>query len=439
MQKQKNSNSEGKRPKAGKRAYVRKTVLGNGLTVLTEKMAHVRSVSFGVFLNGGSRHEGEAQHGLSHFIEHALFKGTTRRTAAQIASESDVLGGNFDAFTGRDVVGYSNHVLDEHLPVAFELTADLVTSPAFDETELDKERNVILEEIKMTEDTPDDIVYDIFYESFYPGHPLGRPILGTPDTLSTFNSARVRAFYEESYRPERMIIAAAGNLEHDHLVELAREHFAGMVGGSGRLELERPDFSAPITPRHKPDLEQSHLVLGFPCPSAVSEDRYIVDLLTLILGGGMSSRLFQSVREERGLVYSIDASISAYIDCGFLSIYAGASTEQLVETIEAIMREIERIKTEPVGADELERNKNQLKTSFRLDQESSSSRMSWLAVNEMHFGRYIPPEEVIEQFEAVTPEGLQRIANQIFQPDKLALTVLGNLDGFSIDRSQLYC
>ncbi len=419
---------------------VRKTVLGSGLTVLTEKMAQVRSVSFGVFLNGGSRFEHETHHGMSHFIEHALFKGTLKRSAAQIAAESDVLGGNFDAFTGRDVVGYSNHVLDEHLPAAFELTADLITSPAFEEAELEKERNVVLEEIKMTEDTPDDIIYDIFYENFYPGHPLGRSILGTTETLSTFSAGRVRAYYEESYRPEKMIVAAAGNLEHEELVALAEEHFGGMRRGVREGgESERPLHSAPITLRHKPDLEQSHMLLGFPCPSAVSEDRYVVDLLTQILGGGMSSRLFQSVREERGLVYSIDASISAYVDCGFVGIYAGASTEQLEETIRATLIEIGRMRSEPIGADELERNKNQLKTAFRLDQESSSSRMSWLAVNEMNFGRFIPPDEVIERFEAVTAESLQRMANEVFRPERLALTVLGNLEGFRIDRSQLVC
>lgn len=348
------------------------------------------------------------------------------------------MGGNFDAFTGRDVVGYSNHVLEEHLPAAFELAADLVTAPAFDEAELEKERNVILEEIKMTEDTPDDIIYDIFHENFYPGHALGRPILGTPQTLSTFDSGRVRRFYEESYRPERLIVAAAGRLEHEQLVDLATRHFGGMVPGGAGRELESPVHSTSITLRHKPELEQSHLLLGFPCPPAISEDRYAVNLLALILGGGMSSRLFQSVREELGLVYSIDASISDYADCGFLSIYAGASTEQLSETIRAVMIEIERMRAEPVGQEELERNKLQLKTAFRLDQESSSSRMGRLAADEMYFGRYFTPAEVVERFDAVSAEDLQRIAGEIFSPDGLAVTVLGNLDGFSLDRAQLY-
>jgi len=413
-------------------------VLANGLMVLTERMAHVDSVSFGIYLHGGSRYESESEHGMSHFIEHALFKGTGKRTAAQIASEADTMGGNFDAFTGRDVVGYSNHVLEEHLPAAFELAADLVTAPAFDEAELEKERNVILEEIKMTEDTPDDIIYDIFHENFYPGHALGRPILGTPQTLATFDSGRVRRFYEESYRPERLIVAAAGNLEHEQLVDLATRHFGGMVPGRGGRDLERPVHAASVTLRNKPELEQSHLLLGFPCPPAVSEDRYAVNLLALILGGGMSSRLFQSVREELGLVYSIDASISDYADCGFLSIYAGASTEQLSETIRAVMIEIERMRTEPVCEEELERNKIQLKTAFRLDQESSSSRMGRLAADEMYFGRYFSPSEVVERFDAVSAEDLQRVAGQIFRPDGLAVTVLGNLEGFSLDRAQLY-
>lgn len=417
---------------------VRKTVFENGLTVLSESMAHTESVSFGIYLTGGSRYERADEHGMSHFIEHALFKGTGRRTAARIASEADSLGGNFNAFTARDVVGYTNHVLVEHLPEAFDLAADILTDPAFDEAELDKERNVIIEEIKMTEDDPSDIIYDIFYGNFYPGSALGRSILGTPETLAGFTSAGVRRYFEESYLPERLYISAAGRLDHDHLVELASRYFGGLNRGGGMAETDCPVPATPVTLISRPELEQSHILLGFPCPSAVSEDRYAVNLLGQILGGGMSSRLFQSIREERGLVYAIDADINDFLDCGFLSIYAGASTEQLNETIGAIMAEVERIRTETVGEEELRRNKVQLKTAFRLDQESSSSRMGRLAGDEIYFGRYFSPEEVVARFDAVSGEDLRRVAEDIFRPERLALTVLGNLEGFTLDRTLLH-
>ncbi len=416
-----------------------KTKLDNGLVIVSEKMSHVRSVSFGVFLRSGSRHETAAQHGLTHFIEHALFKGTMKRSAAQIAEESDALGGHLDAFTGREMVGFYNKVLDEHLPRAFELIADLLTNPAFDPVELEKERNVILEEIKMVEDTPDDIIFDIFCENFYPDHPLGRPILGTPETLATFKPGVVRSYYDEIYRPDNYVIAAAGNLEHERLTDLAQKYFGDLKPRGLDLISSAPLAEAPIILRHKGELEQSHLVIGAPCPSAVSEDRYAAHILTVILGGGMSSRLFQSVREDRGLVYTIFSSASPFRDCGYLSIYAGASTEQLNETIEATMEELREIKDQPVGEDELQRNKDQLKASLMLNLESTSSRMSSLAQQEMSFECFISPDEIIERVDAVTPQDVQRVAIEIFRPEALAATLLGDLDGFTVDRSQLRC
>ncbi|MCI0665498.1 MAG: insulinase family protein, partial [Acidobacteria bacterium] len=395
--------------------------LDNGLVIVSEKMPHVRSVSFGVFLRSGSRHETEAQHGLTHFIEHALFKGTRTRSTAQIAAESDALGGHLDAFTGREIVGFYNKVLDEHLPRAFELIADLVTNPAFDPAELEKERNVILEEIKMVEDTPDDIIFDIFCENFYPNHPLGRPILGTPETLATFKPDTVWSYYEEIFTPHNLVIAAAGNIEHEYLFDLANTYFGNIRVSDSELRSSMPEATAPIILRHKGELEQSHLVIGAPCPSSVSDDRYSANLLTVILGGGMSSRLFQSVREERGLVYTIFSSASPFRDCGYLSIYAGASTHQLGETIVATMNELSMIKEELIGEEELERNKDQLKSSLMLNLESTSSRMSSLAQQEMSFGRFISPDEIIGNVDSVTAHDARRVANEIFKPEALAL------------------
>lgn len=418
---------------------VRKTTLRNGLVVVSERMPYLRSVSFGVFLRSGSRHETTDRHGLTHFIEHALFKGTRRRSVEQIAAEGDTLGGHLDAFTGREVVGFYNYVLDEHLPRAFDLIADLVTAPAFDPAELKKERNVILEEIKMVEDTPDDLIFDLFCESFYPQHPLGRPILGTPKTLAKFKNGVVENYYDEIYRPDNLVIAAAGNIEHSQILELAKTYFGHLKRSQTPLKSSKPKPTASIVRRHKAELEQSHIVIGVPSPALVSDDIYTANLLSVILGGGMSSRLFQSIREEHSLAYTVFAGINPFRDCGYLTIYAGTSTEQLEKTIAATMVELRRIKSEPVSEEELQRNKDQLKASVRLNLESASSRMSALAQHEMNFGRFISPDEVIAEIEAVTPKGLQQMAKRLFQTDKFAVTVLGNLKGFHLKRSQLEC
>jgi predicted Zn-dependent peptidase len=422
---------------------VQKTKLENGLVVASEKVSHVRSVSFGIFLRSGSRHESVDQHGLTHFIEHALFKGTRKRSAAQIAAEGDALGGNLDAFTGREIVGFYDKVLDQHLPRAFELIADLVTSPTFDPDELDKERKVILEEIKMVEDTPDDIIFDIFCESFYPDHALGRPILGTEDSLSTFNREKAREWYDEIYAPENLVFAAAGNLDHEEVVRLANDYFGELKPRGAQLESSQPKTSEAVVLRHKAELEQSHLVIGAPCPSLVSEDRYVANILSGILGGGMSSRLFQSIREDKGLVYTVFSSVTPFRDCGYLNIYAAASTDQLRKTIDATMEELKRIKSESVSEDELRRNKDQLKSSLMLSLESTSSRMSALAQQEMNFGRFISPDEIVAGVDSVTIEDIARLANEIFQPEAMAVVVLGDLKGrrkrFTLDHAAVKC
>lgn len=418
---------------------VRKTRLKNGLVVISEKMRHVRSVSFGIFLRSGSRHERADQHGLTHFIEHALFKGTHRRSVTQIAAETDVLGGNLDAFTGREMVGFYNKVLDEHLPRAFDLIADLVTGPSFDPGELKKERNVILEEIKMVEDTPDDIIFDLFCAKFYPRHPLGRTILGTQKSLKTFTGAAVQSYYDDIYRPDNFVIAAAGHLEHDGLVDLARQYFNRLQPRRAHLTASTPQAAASITLRNKPELEQSHLVIGVPCPSLVSEDRYVANLLSVILGGGASSRLFQAVREERGLAYTVYAALNPFQDCGYLTIYAATSTAQLEATINATMAELRRLKGEPISPAELQRNKDQLKASVLLNLDSPTSRMSALVAQETSFGRFFAPDQIIRRIEAVTAADVQRLAQEIFRPRLLAAIVVGALDGFQLKRAQLQC
>ncbi len=414
-----------------------KTRLENGLVVVSEQMPHVRSVSFGIFLREGSRHETPAVNGINHFIEHTLFKGTRKRSAVQIADESDALGGYLDAFTSRESVGFTNKVLDEHLPQAFELIADLVTAPTFDPVEIDKERNVILEEIKMVEDTPDDLVFEIFSEGFYPNHALGRPILGTPKTLATFRSQDVRAHYEDAYRPDNLVIAAAGNISSAALLDLVNTHFGHLRPRQVAASHPAPAPTPHFTLRHKAELEQSHLVIGARCPSLLSADHYAVNVMCTILGGGMSSRLFQAVREDKGLVYTIFSALTEYVDTGFLSIYAGASAENIEPTIAATVAELRRLKADVISAAELQRNKDQLKTSLMLALESSSARMSALASQEMIWGEFITPDEVIEHINKVTAEDVQRLANEIFQPERFAVTVLGEVDELTIERDQL--
>ncbi|MFN0124382.1 MAG: M16 family metallopeptidase [Blastocatellia bacterium] len=418
---------------------IRKTKLSNGLVVVSETIPHVRSISFGVFLRTGSRHETPERNGISHFIEHALFKGTRKRSTAQIAEESDALGGHLDAFTGKEIVGFHDKVIDEHMPRAFELMADLITAPAFDRTELDKERNVILEEIRMVEDMPDDLVFEIFAENYYPDHALGRPILGTPETLATFAPPRVRAHYQSTFAPANLVLAAAGNITHAKLVAMARKYFGHLRPGGKIPPATTPRPRPHVTLRHKKELEQTHLVLGCACPSITGADRYTAYLLSAILGGGMSSRLFQSVREEHGLVYTVFSMTSSYVDCGQFNIYAAASRDNLQKTLAEIMDQLRRIKAEPVSAAELQRNKDQLKASLILNLESSSSRMHALAQQEIQYGRFIPLDDVVRHVDEVSAENILRLANDIFLPDQLALAMIGNLRGVRLRQQDLQC
>jgi predicted Zn-dependent peptidase len=421
-----------------KSSPIQKTTLDNGLTIITEQMSHVRSATVGIWVRTGSRHEDAPLNGISHFIEHTLFKGTSRRTSREIAIESDAIGGNVDAFTSREVAAYYVKVLDQHLPRAFDLLADLVTAPLFTSDELDRERNVVLEEIKMVEDTPDDLVHEVFLANFWPDHPLGRSILGTPDTLATFDHDRVAKFFADIYMPRNLVIAGAGNLDHNNFVDMVANYF-------GKLSDLPVSFktSAPTTARPRilidKDLEQVHLMLGTRCPSMLSEDRYSVHVLNTILGGGMSSRLFQTIREDNGLAYAVFSGVNTYTDAGYLSMYAATSPDQFSDVIRLGLQEFDRVKNEPVPEAELERAKDQLKVSVMLSLESTSARMSNLARQEIFYHRQFTLDEILERIERVTIEDVQRMAREIFDGSDLAVTAIGQLDGFDIDRVQLSC
>ncbi len=416
---------------------VKITRLPNGLTILTEHMPGLRSVSLGIWVRRGSRHEPPALNGISHFIEHALFKGSNRRTAHQIATEADRLGGNLDAYTTHELTGFATKVVDTSLPQAFDLLVDLVTNPRFDEVDLKLEQGVIIEEMKMIEDTPDELLGELFNAAYFPDHSLGRPIEGTVKTVSSFDRDRTAQFHKHNYAPANLVLAAAGNIEHDRLVELATAAFSGAESKAENSELPSPSPAAPILIERKSELEQAHLIVAAPWPSAKSDDRYVASMLGTIIGGGTSSRLWQSIREERGLAYSIGAGGSTFTDIGLFAIYAGTSPAHLDEVLDLSMKELRRAVREPVPADELQLAKDQAVASVLLSLESSSSRAGALARQEIIHGRRISPDEIIKRIEAVTTEDTLRVAQECFTTSALALAALGNLNGFAVDRARL--
>jgi predicted Zn-dependent peptidase len=418
---------------------VKKEVLANGLTIITEPMAAVRSVSIGIWLRTGSRHERESENGISHFIEHMLFKGTKNRSAEEIARSADSIGGHLDAFTAKETTGFSIKALDEHLPRAFEILSDLVKNPMFRPQDIAKESQVIQEEIKMVEDTPDDLVHEIFTGRYWRGHALGRPILGTRHTVGGFNRRRLLAYFGGHYTPNIMLITAAGNLDHARVVDLVAKEFgsapSGASLGNGRAPVAHPHIEL----RRKKNLEQTHVCIGTPAYHQSHEKRYACYILNTVLGGGMSSRLFQNIREKRGLAYAVFSGISSFRDVGCMSVYAGTATENARQVLDLTLEEFHKLKSEPLPADELQRAKDYLKGSMLLSLESTPSRMSNLARQEMVFGRHISLDEIAAGIDAVTTEDVRQVAEELFVPDHIALTVLGPLNGLKISRRDLAC
>lgn len=418
---------------------IRRTVLPSGLIVLTERMEHVRSVAMGVWMRVGSRHEIPELNGISHFVEHMVFKGTKSRTAQRIAREVDAIGGNLDAFTGKETVCFNIKVLDEHVPTALDVLSDLVLNPVFASEEIARERGVILEEIKMDEDSPDTLVHEIFMQNFWKGHPLGKPILGTRETVRSFEQNTLVGFFEQRFQAGNMVFSAAGNLEHDSFVEMVARNFGSLASGSSISTDAAPTVTPRIHLRNKKSLEQVQLCLGVPAPPIADETRYPALLLNTILGGGMSSRLFQTVREERGLVYAIYSDLAPYRDTGSLCVYAGTSSDRAVQVIDLIMEEFRRLKSEPLQPGELRRAQDQLKGNLLLSLESSMSRMSNLARQQMYFERFFDLNEIIQRVEAVTEDEVMAMAGHLFQSERVALTMLGRLDGLHLSRKQLVC
>ncbi len=418
---------------------IRREVLPNGLTLITEEMKHIRSISIGIWVKTGSRDEDLQWNGISHFVEHMVFKGTQHRSAEEIARQVDSIGGNIDAFTAKECVSFSMKVLDEHLPVALDVLSDLVLNPVFDVQDIARERGVILEEIKMDEDNPDYLVHEIFTQNFWKDHPLGRPILGTRDTVKRFERVPVFDFYSQRFTPGNVIITAAGNLSHQRFVELVTKRFENMKPMTNGFHSSAPKIVPKIILRNKKSLEQVQICVGVPSYPITHEKRHSSYILNTLLGGGMSSRLFQNIRERQGLAYAIYSDLNPYRDTGCLSIYAGTSRESAIKVVECIVSEFRNLKAESVPADELRRSKDQLKGSLMLSLESSTARMSNLARQEMYFDHFYGLDELIEKIEGVTAEELQELANQFFRTENIAVTILGNLNGLRLTRDQLAC
>jgi len=418
---------------------LRRTVLPNGLIVLTERMDHLRSVAMGVWIKSGSRCEAADINGISHFVEHMLFKGTRSRSAQHIAREMDSIGGNLDAFTGKETICFNVKSLADHVPIALDVLADLVLNPVFASLEIERERGVILEEIKIDEDNPDVLVHELFTQNFWKDHPLGKPILGTTATVGKLDQEKLFDYHTGRFRGGNMVFSAAGCLDHDQFVEAVSQKFTALPAGEAVQEMQTPQASARILLQNKKSLEQVQLCLGVPAPPITDDNRYATLILNTVLGGGMSSRLFQTIREERGMAYSIYSDLSPYSDTGSLCVYAGTSAGKALEVVDLVMAEFRSLKETPLSDEELTRAKDQLKGNILMGLESSNSRMANLARQEMYFHNFMTVEEVIARISAVDAAQVQAMAQRLFDPDRIAITLLGRLNGIKLTRSRLVC
>jgi predicted Zn-dependent peptidase len=411
---------------ANPRGTIRKETLPNGITLLSERMPHVRSVTIGVWLRRGSRHEPPSLNGASHFIEHLVFKGTESRSAREIALAVDSIGGQMDAFTSKEYTCFYAKVLDDHLGDAVDLLSDIVLRPLFDATELERERKVIVEEIRMVEDAPEELVYDMFSTYFYPGHALGRPIQGTEGTVKGLSRPRLLTYFRENYVPDNILIVAAGNIRHSELKRLVAKEFGRMKPG-GRLAPAglRPRPRGGVVSRAKKELEQLHLLMGVPAFPERHAQRFPLFVLNALLGGTMSSRLFQKVREERGLAYSVYSAVNAFRDAGVMMVYAGTSPDKGDELLSVVKEELRDLREKGPAAREVEVAKEHLKGSLMLSLESTSSRMSNLARQEMYHGRTFSMEETLQRLDRVTRADVHRMARQVFGRKTPALAAVG--------------
>jgi predicted Zn-dependent peptidase len=410
----------------------RKTTLPSGVRIVTEAMPAFRSASIGIWADVGSAAESAERRGISHLVEHMLFKGTQRRSARQIAEEMDGVGGNLNAFTDKESTCYYAKVMDQHLPLAVDVLADMFLNSKFDPDELAKEQKVVLEEIKMYDDSPDELIHDLFIQTMWDGSNLGAPTIGFAETVTALAPADLRAHMRRHYAPNSVVVAAAGNVDHDRVVELFSKAFAGFEGS---CELPQPE--APVTKpnrlfRHK-DSEQAYVVLGTRGLSVRDERRYVLSVMDTILGGGMSSRLFQEIREKRGLVYTVYSFQAAYRNAGLFGVYAGTSPQNAGECVAVIGEQLANLRDQRVTGDELHLAKEHIKGSLTLSLESTSSRMIRLGRSEFSLGRQLTTEEIEEKVDAVTAEEVQTLAQELLREENVGLCVLGPVDEASVE------
>src|SRR5437773_1589083 len=399
-------------------------------------MPHVRAVAVVDCDETESRHKPESRCGMSHLIEHLVCKGTAARTAEEIARTMDSVGGQMDAFTTKEHTCFYVQVLDEHLPLAVDLLTDILLRPLFDPEELEREKSVVLQEIKMVEDTPDDVIHDLFAAQIWANHPLGKPILGTRELVESYGRDAVSTYFGAEYVPPRIIIAVAGNVTHDRVVEL----FGAGFNGFTHEPTQRVQQPARIIPGvnivHK-TLEQVHVIIGFPGLHHSAPERYALFVLNDVIGGSMSSRLFQEVRERQGLVYAIHSGVQAYVDTGTLYVYAASDALNFSKVLKSILKEIRDLKKIGVTEEELRRSKDHLKGSLMLSLESTSSRMNRLAKHEMHLGSFLTIDAMLGAIDGVRHEEVQALVTELLDEDRLVLTTLGPLDRRNLPRELL--
>ncbi|MBW1902371.1 MAG: insulinase family protein [Deltaproteobacteria bacterium] len=413
-----------------------KTVLDNGVRIISEHLDHLRSVSLGIWVDAGSRDEDEKENGISHFIEHMVFKGTRNRSSLQIAKELDVIGGLSNAFTGKESTCFHARVLGRHFTVLGEIFSDIFLNSTFEPDDVDRERQVILQEISMVEDTPDDNIHVLFNRFFWMGHPVGMSILGTGETVSSFNRETILKYIKEFYVPERIIVAAAGNVDHQSMVSYFKPVLESLTKGTSNSKRTIPFPHAGVSVHNK-SLEQVHICLGGEAPSLASEKRFASAILNTILGGNMSSRLFQEIRENRGLAYSVFSFLSVYMDTGLLGVYVGTDLRNVNPVLETIQKEIHKISKGELSESDLGAAKEHLIGGIYLASESADGRMMRIAKNEFNFERYVQYEELIANLEKVTLDEVIEITNSIFQEGKVSLATLGPLEEEGLDKSNL--
>jgi len=410
--------------------------LPNGIRIVTEAMPHVRSVAVGIWVETGSRVEPEERGGVSHLIEHLVFKGTATRTAEQIAGAIDSVGGQMDAFTAKEHTCFYVSVLDDHLTLAADLLSDILMHPLFAAPDIEKEKAVVFQEIKMVEDTADDLVHDLFAERVWPAHPLGRPILGRWDVVKAFERDLILGHFEQEYAPERIVIAAAGHLEHAQVVDLFAERFAGFRRVAAPRETAAPMLTPGVHMVQKP-LEQVHLIAGFPGMAETAPERYALYLLNDVIGGSMSSRLFQEIRERQALAYSVHSGLQSYHDTGLFYIYAGTDAANFAKVVKALMKELRTLKKDGVTAAELARAKEHLKGSLMLSLESTSSRMNRVARQELRFGAFFSLDEMLHAIDRVAAADVAALISRVLDEEQLALLALGPIDRRNLPREFL--